>query len=276
MPETVGYYVYFYYVNDELIYVGRTKTVWARYNAHLREHDLYSQITKIIIYEFLSDADMMLYEKYYITLYHPPLNKADTQWNKPSILLPEPPNKKEYSIQEFKNYYSPTLTSPITDNMGKFPHSIYRRPNVHVLDDNLESYPFLMFTNWDLSTTCFRYRNNTLKFTNFCLEHLIDVADINKAVRSIFYYMHTGLIDLNDTRFTYPIISVECVHGPSDDWLCGRHGGMGETLNPAKIPFNKYTYYQTALNLPYDKTTWDDRSCLSDDGELFMLERLIW
>jgi hypothetical protein len=50
---------------------------------------------------------------------------------------------------------------------------------------------------------------------------------------------------------------------------------MGETLNPAKIPYNKYTYYQTALNLPYDKTTWDDRSCISDDGELFILERLI-
>ena len=94
------YYVYKYYINDQLLYVGRTNNFIERFKQHLRENSEYDKVTKIDIATFDSDGDMMLYEKYYIMKFHPPLNKKDTQFSSPSFELPEP-QWASYSREEF-------------------------------------------------------------------------------------------------------------------------------------------------------------------------------
>ena len=96
------YYVYKYYINNELLYIGRTNDFIKRFKQHLNENIQYNNVTKIAIATFSSSGDMMLYEKYYITKFHPPLNKVDMQFTSPTFTLPEP-EWNIYTREEFNN-----------------------------------------------------------------------------------------------------------------------------------------------------------------------------
>ena len=60
------YYVYKYYGDEHLLYVGRTNDFVERFKQHLRENPYFDNVTRIDIATFESDGDMMIYEKYYI------------------------------------------------------------------------------------------------------------------------------------------------------------------------------------------------------------------
>ena len=100
------YYVYKYYSDEHLLYVGRTNDFIERFRQHLRENPYFDNVTRIDIATFESDGDMMIYEKYYITKHHPPLNKVDMKFSSPSFELPEP-EWTIYSREEFDKVYFP-------------------------------------------------------------------------------------------------------------------------------------------------------------------------
>ncbi len=87
--------LYRIYYGDEIVYLGRTKQkLQDRIRAHvfkkpmLREIDI-EKISKIEYSEYQSQADMFLYEIYFINKYKPRLNKDDKALDELTVELPE-------------------------------------------------------------------------------------------------------------------------------------------------------------------------------------------
>lgn len=87
------YIVYRIYYGDCLVYVGRTKQpLQNRIRGHLFNKPMHrtisiEQVTKIEYAELNSEADMNLYEIYYILKLHPPLNVDDKAKDDLSVTL---------------------------------------------------------------------------------------------------------------------------------------------------------------------------------------------
>ena len=90
-----GFLIYRIWYGDCLVYVGRTKQpLQSRIRGHLFSKPMHrtiniEQATKIEYAELGSEADMNLYEIYYILRLHPPLNVDDKARDDLSVTLPE-------------------------------------------------------------------------------------------------------------------------------------------------------------------------------------------
>lgn len=103
------YIVYRIYYGDCLVYVGRTKQpLQNRIRGHLFSKPMHrtidiEQVTKIEYAEFGSEADMNLYEIYFILKLHPPLNVDDKAKDDLSVSLPEV-SWKEFSTHLWEGW----------------------------------------------------------------------------------------------------------------------------------------------------------------------------
>lgn len=99
-----GFLVYRVWYGDTLVYVGRTKQpLQDRIRGHLFQKPMHrtiaiEQVTKIEYAEFETEADMNLYEIYFILKEHPPLNVDDKTRDFPTIDLP-PVEWKEFKTK---------------------------------------------------------------------------------------------------------------------------------------------------------------------------------
>lgn len=90
-----GFIVYRIWYDSHIVYVGRTKQpLQSRIRGHLFSKPMHrtidiEQVTKIEYAEFSSEADMNLYEIYFILKLHPPLNVDDKAKDDLSVSLPE-------------------------------------------------------------------------------------------------------------------------------------------------------------------------------------------
>lgn len=93
--KTPTFIVYRIYYGDCLVYVGRTKQpLQNRIRGHLFGKPMHrtisiEQVTRIEYATLGSEADMNLYEIYYILKLHPPLNVDDKAQDALSVALPE-------------------------------------------------------------------------------------------------------------------------------------------------------------------------------------------
>jgi len=151
------YYVYKYYINDELLYVGRTNDFIKRFKQHLNEDIQYNNVTKIAIATFFSSGDMMLYEKYYITKFHPPLNKVDMQFTSPTFILPEP-EWNIYTREEFNNLIIPKNNIKKEKEKEKEKEKSIIKPIISGINipDNIS---LSWFKQFDMNTQKFIYKN---------------------------------------------------------------------------------------------------------------------
>ena len=89
-----GFLLYRIWYGDYLVYVGRTKQpLQDRIRGHLFAKPMHrilsiQQITKIEYASFQTEADMNLYEIYFILLWHPTLNVDDKTRDFPTVELP--------------------------------------------------------------------------------------------------------------------------------------------------------------------------------------------
>ena len=83
MSKIQGFILYRIWYGDALVYLGRTKQpLQSRIHGHLFKKPMHRSIainlvTKIEYAEFPTEADMNLYEIYFINLWKPPLNIDD-------------------------------------------------------------------------------------------------------------------------------------------------------------------------------------------------------
>ena len=89
-----GFTLYRIYYGDNLVYLGRTKQpLQNRIRGHLFKKPMHrelhiEQISKIEYSTFQTEADMYLYEIYFINLWHPPLNRDDKATDDLTVMLP--------------------------------------------------------------------------------------------------------------------------------------------------------------------------------------------
>lgn len=90
-----GFILYRIFYGEHLVYLGRTKQpLQSRIRGHLfkkpMQRELHiEQISRIDFPTFASEADMNLYEIYYINKWKPPLNRDDKAPDELSVDLPE-------------------------------------------------------------------------------------------------------------------------------------------------------------------------------------------
>lgn len=90
-----GFVLYRIYYGEHIVYLGRTKQpLQNRIRGHLFKKPMHreifiEQISKIEYATFKSEADMYLYEIYFINLWHPPLNRDDKASDNLTVTLPE-------------------------------------------------------------------------------------------------------------------------------------------------------------------------------------------
>lgn len=89
-----GFLVYRIWYGDDLVYIGRTKQpLQNRIRGHLFQKPMHRTlsidlVTKIEYAELQTEADMNLYEIYFILREHPPLNVDDKTRDYPTVELP--------------------------------------------------------------------------------------------------------------------------------------------------------------------------------------------
>lgn len=90
-----GFTLYRIYHGDDLVYLGRTKQpLKDRIRGHLFKKPMHrvihiEQVSKIEYATFESEADMYLYEIYFINLWRPALNRDDKAADAMTITLPD-------------------------------------------------------------------------------------------------------------------------------------------------------------------------------------------
>lgn len=90
-----GFTLYRIYYDEHIVYLGRTmQPLQNRIRGHLFKKPMHReicihQISKIEYATFQSQADMFLYEIYFINLWKPPLNKDDKAFDALTITLPD-------------------------------------------------------------------------------------------------------------------------------------------------------------------------------------------
>jgi len=95
MASPQGFLLYRIYYGDIIAYLGRTKQpLQARIRGHVFQKPMHKliliqNVSKIEYTELQTEADMNLYEIYYINLWKPPLNVDDKARDELSISLPE-------------------------------------------------------------------------------------------------------------------------------------------------------------------------------------------
>ena len=110
-----GFLLYRFYYGDCVVYVGRTKQpLQNRIRGHLFSKPMHrsidiSQVSKIEYVELKTEADMNLYEIYYILKEHPPLNVDDKTRDFQTVEL------RPLEWQEFR----PPLWEKWTDELKK-------------------------------------------------------------------------------------------------------------------------------------------------------------
>lgn len=95
MASPKGFILYRIFYGDCMAYLGRTKQpLQSRIRGHMfaapmhRAIDIHN-VTRIEYTELQTEADMNLYEIYFINLWKPPLNVDDKAKDSPTIHLPE-------------------------------------------------------------------------------------------------------------------------------------------------------------------------------------------
>ena len=95
MSKIQGFILYRIWYGDSLVYLGRTKQpLQSRIHGHLFKKPMHRSIainlvTKIEYAEFPTEADMNLYEIYFINLWKPPLNIDDKCKDELTVHLPD-------------------------------------------------------------------------------------------------------------------------------------------------------------------------------------------
>ena len=197
------YYVYKYYVNDKLVYIGQTQVnPYDRYRQHVLEETIYSQVTAIELMEVPTEIDMCLLETYLIALYQPPWNIKDRDKSIPTLKLLYSDNFIKYDKDTFIRKFGNSFKLPYSRNklieIGKYPR---------LNEDNINNLDFL--TN---NKKHFTYKNHiiSLHYNKEFVENYLNYFKVNDN-----YYFK--LNNLDSTKILNSYIKIENISTGKDD-----------------------------------------------------------
>ena len=104
-----GFILYRIFYGSELVYIGRTKQpLQDRLRGHFFQKPMHrtisiGMVSSIQYAEFTTEADMNLYEIYFILTQHPPLNVDDKTRDYPTVTLPDVV-RKDWSAPIFEKW----------------------------------------------------------------------------------------------------------------------------------------------------------------------------
>ena len=115
------FYVYKYYIKDELVYIGKTLVgPYERYRQHILEDSKYNQITYFEVMTVNSEIDMDILESYLIAKHKPVWNIKDTDKGDLGIDISYNYQFEGYGYSEFVRVFGFGKTrSPISRNRLK-------------------------------------------------------------------------------------------------------------------------------------------------------------
>lgn len=108
-PKVQGFILYRIFYGSELVYIGRTKQpLQDRLRGHFFQKPMHrtiniEMVSMVQYAEFKTEADMNLYEIYFILTLHPPLNVDDKTRDFPTVTLPDV-EWKEWSAPIFDRW----------------------------------------------------------------------------------------------------------------------------------------------------------------------------
>lgn len=151
------YCVYFYYNrDDELIYVGKSVDVGARWNGHQEEWK--KEVEKIGIRTYPDHAAMDIFEHYYIAKNKPIYNSAFLEHGLTSIGIPDTCSTEVlYSVEEFKKKY---CCKQMERNIRKmsFEEKVAAL-GIAIIDTKCVDFFDESILSMDLDKTIFQYKN---------------------------------------------------------------------------------------------------------------------
>lgn len=103
-------YIYKFYNNNSLLYIGKSKNIYSRFNAHKNSKEWFSEVTHIHIAMCKNDIDMDIYELYYINKLNPLYNIASVKNTSPTFEIDEL-EFKILPINEFLKVFAPAPNS---------------------------------------------------------------------------------------------------------------------------------------------------------------------
>lgn len=115
-----GFILYKIYYDDSLVYLGRTKQpLQDRVRGHLFKKPMHrgidiNLVTKIEYAQFPTEADMNIYEIYYINKLKPPLNVDDKTKDELTVILPN------VEFKDFECHLWEKWKQEINDNVNEF------------------------------------------------------------------------------------------------------------------------------------------------------------
>lgn len=132
MPSPKGFILYRIWYKDCLAYLGRTKQpLQARIRGHMFARPMHRAInihnvTKIEYSQLQTEADMNLYEIYFINLWKPPLNVDDKARDNLTISLPE---------LEWKEFHPVNWDKWKQELKIEYMHKWHKRRSEKILDE---------------------------------------------------------------------------------------------------------------------------------------------
>lgn len=97
------YYIYKYYHDNELLYIGKTNDLWNRYKQHKNDWERYDEINRIMYTVCNTKDDMDMMEKLLIRKYKPVLNKAELSDSTSLTITFEEPTFFIFTKEEIEN-----------------------------------------------------------------------------------------------------------------------------------------------------------------------------
>ncbi|WP_300381199.1 GIY-YIG nuclease family protein [Clostridium sp.] len=100
------FYIYLFYNEKTLLYVGKSINIYSRFNSHKSSQKWFSEVTHIHIATCQNKIDMDIYELYYINKLNPLYNIASVNDSPPTFTITKL-EFKAFTIKQFLNKFTP-------------------------------------------------------------------------------------------------------------------------------------------------------------------------
>lgn len=223
------YFIYKFYNEGTLLYVGKTINIYSRFNSHKNSKDWFSEITHIHIGKCNNKIDMDIYELYYINKLKPKYNISSFTEYYPTFNIVD----IDFEILTIKNFIREYVPKKIKRFSGfvrkkiEFEYALYSsiditNKDLSILDISSDKFHWYVSDDIIRFIEIYNYKflQNVIKYIinnniNLKEEFLMPLTDLNlddsKNCFITVTYRHTNCINYKDELCTGSQTFTACV-----------------------------------------------------------------